>query len=112
METVQSKLDLPAIVLIKDPRSLALSDFKTKKIKDIDIWYDSWKEPKRLYMQSAYQGYQYAWESERCHVIRLEDVCFNAKASVKLMFEFVQLEFKCEYLDLRIRDLGTHQALN
>jgi len=108
LETVQSKLDLPAIVLIKDPRSLALSDFKRsgKKIKDIDIWYDSWKEPKRLYMQSAYQGYQYAWESERCHVIRLEDVCFNAKASVKLMFEFVQLEFKCEYLDLRNKRFG------
>ena len=108
LETVQSRLDLPAIVLIKDPRSLALSDFKRsgKKIEEIDSWYEKWKEPKRLYMGSAYQGYQYAWKSDRCTVIRLEDVCFNAKATVKSMFEFAQLEFKCEYLDLRSKRFG------
>ena len=105
---VQSRLDLPAIVLIKDPRSLALSDFKRSgtKIEEIDDWYERWKNPKRLYMRSAYQGYQYAWENERCKVVRLEDICFNAKDTVRSMFEFVQLEFSCEYLDLRSKRFG------
>ena len=105
---VQSRLDLPAIVLIKDPRSLALSDFKRSgtKIEEIDDWYEHWKNPKRLYMRSAYQGYQYAWGNERCKVVRLEDICFNAKETVRSMFEFVQLEFSYEYLDLRSKRFG------
>ena len=108
LETVQSRLDLPAIVLIKDPRSLALSDFKRSKktINEIDDWYEGWKNPKRLYMRSAYQGYQYAWENDQCSVIHLEDICFNAKEAVKSMFDFVGLEFKCEYLDLRSKRFG------
>ena len=108
LKAVQSRLDLPAVVLIKDPRSLALSDFKRsgKKIEEIDDWYESWKKPKHLYMRSAYQGYQYAWESDRCKVIRLEDICFNAKGTVQSMFEFAQLEFSCEYLDLRSKRFG------
>ena len=105
---VQSRLDLPAIVLIKDPRSLALSDFKRSgtKIEEIDDWYERWKNPKRLYMRSAYQGDQYAWGNERCKVVRLEDICFNAKETVRSMFEFVQLEFSYEYLDLRSKRFG------
>lgn len=105
---VQSRLDLPAIVLIKDPRSLALSDFKRSgtKIEEIDDWYERWKNPKRLYMRSAYKGYQYAWGNERCKVVRLEDICFNAKETVRSMFEFVQLEFSYEYLDLRSKRFG------
>ena len=108
LAAVQSRLDLPAIVLIKDPRSLALSDFKRSgtKIEEIDDWYECWKNPKRLYMRSAYQGYQYAWENERCKVVRLEEICFNAKDTVRSMFEFVQLEFSCEYLDLRSKRFG------
>ena len=108
LAAVQSRIDLPALVLIKDPRSLALSDFKRSgtKIEEIDDWYESWKNPKRLYMRSAYQGYQYAWESERCKVVRLEDICFNAKETVQSMFEFVQLDFSYEYLDLRSKRFG------
>ena len=108
LETVQSRLDLPAVVLIKDPRSLALSDFKRsgKSIEEIDEWYEIWKNPKRLYMRSAYKGYLHAWESERCQVVGLEDICFKARDTVASMFEFVQLEFSCEYLDLRSKRFG------
>ena len=44
-------------------------------------------------------------------VVRLEDICFNAKETVRSMFEFVQLEFSYEYLDLRSKRFGIHQAL-
>jgi len=108
LATVQTRLDLTAIVLIKDPRSLALSDFKRSgtKIEEIDDWYERWKHPKLLYMRSAYKGYLHAWESDRCKVVRLEDICFNAKDTVQSMFEFVKLEFNCEYLDLRSKRFG------
>ena len=108
LEAVQERLNLPAIVLIKDPRSLALSDFKRsgKDVAEIDSWYEAWKNPKLLYMRSAYQGYQYAWNNDQCTVVRLEDICFNARDTVKSMFDFVKLEFTCEYLDLRNKRFG------
>ena len=38
--------------------------------------------------------------------MRLEDLCFNAKMTVKGMFEFVGVEFKNEYLNLRNKRFG------
>lgn len=108
MQEVQSKVNLPTIAVIKDPRSLALSDFKRSEtpLDDIDTWYEGWKDAKISYMRSAYEGYQYAWNNESCLVLRLEDICFNAKATVESMFNFVGLEFRCEYLDLRHKRFG------
>ena len=54
-----------------------------------------------IYMRSAYKGYRYAWKNKNCHVVRLEDICFNSKNTVKEMFDFVGIEFKAEYLNLR-----------
>ena len=103
LKSVKSKVALPTIAVIKDPRSLTLSDFKRSKkpYEEIDEWYESWKQSKISYMRSGYIGYQYAWNDNSCLVIRLEDICFNAKATVKSMFEFVGLEFKSKYLDLK-----------
>ena len=103
IKDVQARLSLPTIAVIKDPRSLALSDFKRSKktLVEIDEWYDSWKDAKISYMRSAYTGYQYAWNNDSTLVLRLEDICFNAKYTVETMFNFVGLDFKCEYLDLR-----------
>ena len=94
--------------MIKDPRSLALSDYKRSKrpLEEIDSWYEEWKNPKMAYMRSAYKGYHHAWNTKNCHVVRLEDLCFNAKATVEDMFEFVGLEFKNEYLNLRNKRFG------
>ena len=108
IEAVTSKVNLPTIAVIKDPRSLTLSDFKRsgKKLEEFDKWYEGWKEAKINYMRSAYAGYQYAWNNDSCLVLRLEDICFNAKATVESMFNFVGLEFRCEYLDLRHKRFG------
>ena len=108
IRAVQAKLNLPTIAVIKDPRSLTLSDFKRsqKPLQEIDEWYEGWKDAKINYMRSAYAGYQYAWENDSCLVLRLEDICFDAKATVESMFNFVNLEFKCEYLDLRHKRFG------
>jgi hypothetical protein len=102
LRQVQKRLNRPAIAVIKDPRSLALSDFKRSKrpLDEIDSWYDEWKNPKMVYMRSAYKGYLYAWKNKNCHVVRLEDICFNAKSTVKSMFDFVGLDFKNKYLYL------------
>lgn len=108
IKEVQAKVNLPAIAVIKDPRSLTLSDFKRsqKPLEEIDEWYESWKDSKINYMRSAYSGYEYAWENDSCLVLRLEDICFNAKATVESMFHFVGLDFKCQYLDLRHKRFG------
>lgn len=108
LQEVQRKINIPAIAVIKDPRSLALSDFKRsqKSLDDIDSWYESWKDPKKAYMRSAYDGYMYAWENKSCLVIRLEEICFSAGSTVRSMFEFVNLPFQYDYLDLRNKRFG------
>ena len=108
LEEVRGKINIPTITVIKDPRSLALSDFKRSKkpIEEIDSWYESWKSPKKAYMRSAYDGYLHAWENEDCLVIRLEEICFSAASTVRSMFEFVNVPFEHEYLDLRNKRFG------
>ena len=100
---VQQRCDRPIIAVIKDPRSLALSDFKRSKysIDQIDQWYEGWMEPKKAYMRSAYLGYQYAWRNDNCFVVRLEDICFDARNTVGALYDFVGIDFKSEFLSLR-----------
>jgi hypothetical protein len=102
LRQVQLRFNQPAIAVIKDPRSLALSDFKRseRSLDEIDSWYDEWKNPKIDYMRSAYEGYLYAWKNKNCHVVRLEDICFDAKNTANKMFDFVGLKFKNEYFNL------------
>ena len=57
-------------------------------------------------MRSAYAGYQYAWNNPNCHVIRLEDICFDAKNAVMSMFEFVDIKFQTEFLNLKHKRFG------
>jgi hypothetical protein len=103
LSEVQQRLNRPVIAVIKDPRSLALSDYKRSKrpLEEIDSWYEEWKNPKMAYMRSAYVGYHHAWNNKICHVVRLEDIFFNSKNTVTKMFVFVGLEFKSEYLNLK-----------
>ena len=93
---VQQRSNRPIIAVVKDPRSLALSDFKRSKysVDQIDEWYEGWVEPKKAYMRSAYLGYQYAWQDDHCFVVRLEDICFDARNTVTAIYDFVGLEFK------------------
>ena len=100
---VQQRSNRPIIAVVKDPRSLALSDFKRSKysVDQIDQWYEGWVEPKKAYMRSAYLGYQYAWQDDHCFVVRLEDICFDARNTVTAIYDFVGLEFKSEFLSLR-----------
>ena len=46
------------------------------------------------YMRSAYLGYQYAWKDDQCFVVRLEDICFDARNTVAAIYDFVGLDFK------------------
>lgn len=100
---VQQRSNRPIVAVIKDPRSLALSDFKRSRysLDQIDAWYEPWRDPKIAYMRSAYLGYQYAWQDDGCFVVRLEDICFDARNTVSAIYEFVGLEFESEYLSLR-----------
>ena len=45
-------------------------------------------------MESAYKGYLYAWDNpEECLVMRLEDICLEAKKSLKIIDEFLKIPF-------------------
>ena len=113
LAAVQSRLDLPAIVLIKDPRSLALSDFKRSgtKIEEIDDWYERWKNPKRLYMRSAYQGYQYAWGARDARLFASKISASTQKRLLNQCSNSFNLNSATSISISAARDLGIHQAL-
>lgn len=92
----------PIIAMIKDPRAIAWSDFRrsNRAAEDIDAWYKEWMPMKRGYMERAYEGYLYAWETEQCLVAPLEDLCLNTRPTLERMFTHVGLKPSLRYLNI------------
>lgn len=110
-ESIHSKYRVPAIVAIKDPRLITLSDFKRSglPLADIKAWYKEWLPKKISYMKQAYAGYNYAWTSPDCLVVRLEDMCFSPLATAKRMFAHIGIDFHPSYFRLtKKRTSNTH----
>ena len=101
LSRIQEEHDIPALALIKDPRSIAWSDFKRSKkpLSELDDWYSEWLPKKKRYMESAYEGYLYAWGNpNKCLVMRLEDICLEAKKSLQLIDDFLEIPFSYNQL--------------
>lgn len=101
LKNVLQKHEAPVLALIKDPRSIAWSDFRRSKqdLQNLDHWYDQWMPAKKRYMKSAYDGYQHAWEhTETCLVIRLEELCLEVKSSLNRLDEFLNIPFNLTQL--------------
>ncbi|MCP9927985.1 sulfotransferase [Cyanobium sp. CH-040] len=96
-------LDVPFVVMIKDPRSLLWSDFRRSKrpLEEIHLWYEEWAPAKLGYMEKAYKGYLEAWQSDQCIVIRLEDLCLRARETFESMFAHVNIEPRVNYMCIR-----------
>ena len=96
IENVLQRSSLPAVAMIRDPRGIAWSDFTRSKrtIDEVDDWYLEWMPSKRNYMRSAYAGYEFCWaNSDLCHVIRLEDLCFRSLETIIKLDNFLSLPF-------------------
>jgi hypothetical protein len=100
---ILSTTRIPIIAMIKDPRAIAASDFKRAKIdlSSIDSWYETWAPRKLSYMRRAYEGYLKAWTSNRCEVIRLEDLCLNTRETFERLYSHADLEPSLSYLTLK-----------
>lgn len=103
LKEVCCRVQRPVIAVIRDPRSIAASDFKRSGVDydNIEVWYESWMPAKLGYMKKAYRGYLFAWESDHCIVIRHEDLCLNTKNTLFDAFKHVQLEPSLSYLTLK-----------
>jgi hypothetical protein len=88
LEEICKLTGVPVIAAIKDPRSIAASDFKRSRVDigNIDAWYEAWKQPKLNYMRKAYEGYLYAWSDPQCIVVRHEDICLNTRQTLEKLF--------------------------
>lgn len=101
LSRIQDNHDVRALALIKDPRSIAWSDFKRSKrpLSELDNWYFEWMPRKQRYMESAYEGYLHAWDSPKeCLVVRLESICLEAKNSLKIIDNFLEIPFSYNQL--------------
>jgi len=96
-----SAIQVPILSVIRDPRSLAASDFRRSKVPEhlAHDWYKEWMPKKLRYMQKAYQGYLYSWENPQCMVIRHEDLCLETRNTLEKAFDHVGLKAKLDYLE-------------
>jgi hypothetical protein len=103
LKEVCGRVNRPVIAVIRDPRSIAASDFKRSGVDsdNIEEWYDSWMPAKLGYMKKAYRGYLFAWESDQCIVIRHEDLCLNTRETLFKAFNHAGLIPSLSYLTLR-----------
>ncbi len=99
LNTIHEKINIPVIAVTKDLRSIVASDFKRSRFNynQFNEWYEKYLPAKKRYLRSVYQGYLYALNSPECELIRLEDLCFDSKKTIKRMFEAVRLTPKMEY---------------
>ena len=101
LEQIQQKFaSVPTLCTIKDPRSIAWSDFRRTKLPtdQIDSWYSDWAPQKIRYMRSASAGYRFAQKSHSALVLRLEDICLFTYESISRAHDFVGLPFTCRSL--------------
>jgi hypothetical protein len=100
------KIQVPFIATYKDPRALVFSDFKrTGKGKDFNTWYEAYKKPKLGYLKNIYVNNYLPWkiglqknEWSGILCISLEEICLNTRQAMNLIFFYVGIEFKLEYL--------------
>jgi hypothetical protein len=99
LREIHENINIPVIAVTKDLRSIVASDFKRSRLNQdqFDEWYKKYLPSKKRYLKSVYQGYQYAENNPNCELIRLEDLCFDSKKTIKRMFQKVGLTAKIEY---------------
>jgi hypothetical protein len=69
--------------------------------KLINSWYEDWLPKKINFMRRTYKGYLEAWSSNRCEVIRLEELCLNTGPTFERMFNHAGIEPSLSYLHLK-----------
>ena len=97
LESCLKRVDVPFIVMHKDPRAIVASDFKRANTSDFAVWYADYMPRKRRYMITCHGQWTAAAGNPRVLRVGLEELAMNARASMERMFAHVGLEFRIDY---------------
>ena len=96
---VMKKMDIPIIVLYKDPRAIVFSNWKRRKL---DLPFIPWLEvnKEKQYIRKCFRNIANIQKNPNspCLVASLEEIGASPVETVGKMFEHVGIEFKEEYL--------------
>jgi hypothetical protein len=95
------RLNVPFILVYKDPRSTVYSDFKGSGAPAFQPWFETYYADKLGYMRLHYDAYQRCRAGDRrvC-LVRLEDLCLNTRATCERMFAHVGATFIPAYANM------------
>jgi len=101
LDEIMARTRAPIIVIHKDPRASAYSDWRRSGVANFDVWFESYFGPKRKYMSNCYRGYELAKSKpDRAVTVSLEALCFDSRRTCERMFSHLGVPFSLEYMML------------
>ena len=105
------KVNVPFIVIQKDPRATVYSDWRRVGSPTMSGWYETYAPDKIGYLRLLYAEYLSTLTDPRVCRVRLEDLCLDTRLTCERMFAHVGHTFDLSYLALfGTRDQGSRHA--
>ncbi len=103
LSTCMAKVTAPIFLVFKDPRAIVHSDWCRAGRPAYEAWFDAYAPDKLGYLQVLYAQYSQAVQAAdpRLCVIRLEDLCLDARRSCERLYAHVGHAFDPTYMVLR-----------
>jgi hypothetical protein len=105
LDLVMKRVNVPCIVLVRDPRSI--------------YWSHKKRWPKKVTLEGVANNYRKGIEgldralqlfSERILVVQYENFCTNIRLESKKVYDFLDLEFKDDYIDMDIEEINQNNV--
>ena len=98
-----AKLDVPVFIVFKDPRAIVFSDWRKAGCPAFEAWFDGYAPDKLGYLRVLYTQYRLATgqTGSRVCVVRLEDLCLDARRTCERMYAHVGCAFDPAFMVLQ-----------
>jgi hypothetical protein len=103
LQACMNKSEAPFVVVVKDPRALVHSDYLKAGEPDFETWFDAYAPEKIGYLRTHYANYQQARDQAdpRICLLRLEDICLDARRTCERLYAHVGCAFDPAYMILQ-----------
>jgi hypothetical protein len=103
LPSCMAKLDVPFIIVFKDPRALVFSDWRKAGAPPFEAWFDTYAPAKLGHLLAYYAHYRSIRDrgEPRACLIRLEDLCLDARRTCERMYAHVGCSFDPAYMVLQ-----------
>ena len=103
LDACMAKLPVPFFVVFKDPRSIVHSDWRKAGRPEFEAWFEAYAPAKLGYLHALYAQYRRVAEvaDARVCLVRLEDLCLDARRTCERMYAHAGAAFDPAYMVLR-----------